>query len=245
MDLSFGTWHLRRCIDMGWLWTFPHARIFDFEVGGHDGAYKCRVHVIVPFIGRKNDTLLAWQQSYNDVHGWYRARIEQPFAHLWHWGLIRNIWCGGPNELYQSVCILLHFTQFCIRRQVRYPPYGPWEHVPPHVRKSTEATVVDDTQNDVGDEVDICALCCQKHTTTECGECHLHYCVECIDPHTCGDKTIYSSVLLVQFERTNLVEQSCEGDSDMLFLFNVVHGWFVASFGRQEAAIGLLGSSIR
>ena len=26
---------------------------FHFEVGGHDGAYKGRVHVIVPFIGRK------------------------------------------------------------------------------------------------------------------------------------------------------------------------------------------------
>ena len=27
---------------------------FDLEVGGHDGAYKGRVHVIVPFVGRKN-----------------------------------------------------------------------------------------------------------------------------------------------------------------------------------------------
>ena len=41
------------------------------------------------------------------------------------------------------------------------------------------------------------------------------------------------------------MEQSCEGDSDMLFLFTVVHGWFVASFGRQEAAIGLLGGFIQ
>ena len=40
------------------------------------------------------------------------------FARLWHWGLVRNIWRGGPNELHQSVRILLHFTQFCIRRQV-------------------------------------------------------------------------------------------------------------------------------
>ena len=32
---------------------------FDFEVGGHDGAYKGRNHVIVPFIGRKNGTLTA------------------------------------------------------------------------------------------------------------------------------------------------------------------------------------------
>ena len=45
---------------------------------------KGRIHVIVPFIGRKNGTLTARQQCYNDVHGWYRARIEQLFARLWH-----------------------------------------------------------------------------------------------------------------------------------------------------------------
>ena len=45
---------------------------------------KGRIHVIVPFIGRKNGTLTARQQCCNDVHGWYRARIEQLFARLWH-----------------------------------------------------------------------------------------------------------------------------------------------------------------
>ena len=73
---------------------------FDFEVGGHDGAYKGRMHVIVPFIRRKNGTLTARQPSYTDVHGWYRARIEQLFARLWHWDLVRNMWRGGPNGLH-------------------------------------------------------------------------------------------------------------------------------------------------
>ena len=43
------------------------------------------------------------------VQGW----IEQLFAHLWHWGLVRNIWCAGPNELHQSVrisCTLHNFV---------------------------------------------------------------------------------------------------------------------------------------
>ena len=38
---------------------------FFFEVGGHDGAYKGRVHVIVPFVGRKKGKLFDCQQSYN------------------------------------------------------------------------------------------------------------------------------------------------------------------------------------
>ena len=38
---------------------------FDFQVGGHDGAYKGGVHVIIPFVGRKNGKLFDCQQSYN------------------------------------------------------------------------------------------------------------------------------------------------------------------------------------
>ena len=38
---------------------------FGFEVGGHDGAYKGRVHVIDPFVGRKNGKLFDCQHSYN------------------------------------------------------------------------------------------------------------------------------------------------------------------------------------
>ena len=44
-----------------------HTRFdfFDFEVGGHDSAYKGGIHVIVPFIGRKNGPFDSWQQSYD------------------------------------------------------------------------------------------------------------------------------------------------------------------------------------
>ena len=162
---------------------------FDFEVGAHDGAYKGRIHVIVPFIGRKNGTLTTCQQCYNGVHGWYRARIEQLFARLWHWGLVRNIWRGGPNELQQSVRILLHFTQFCIQRQVRHPPYGPWEHVPPQIWTDQSNSAA--TQDEAEDEAEVCVLCCQRRSPVAvCDECKEHYCNECIDTHTCGTNVV-------------------------------------------------------
>ena len=41
-------------------------------------------------IGRKNGILTTWQHLYNDVHGWYRVRIEHLFGQLWHWGLVRT-----------------------------------------------------------------------------------------------------------------------------------------------------------
>ena len=99
---------------------------FDFEVGGHDGAYKGWIHVIVPFIGRKNGTLKARQQCYNDVHGWYRAHIEQLFARLWHWGLVRNIWRGAPMSCTsQSVfCCILH--NFASGGKSVTPPTDHW-----------------------------------------------------------------------------------------------------------------------
>ena len=58
---------------------------------------------------------------------------------------------------------------------MRYKPYGPWDHVPPHVW-----AVVDDpstTSRDDCDEddEDVCALCCHKHTTTVCGQCKERY----------------------------------------------------------------------
>ena len=49
------------------------------------------------------------------------------FGQLWH------IWRGSLDELHRSVRVLLHFTRFCIRRQVRHPHYGPWDYAPPHV----------------------------------------------------------------------------------------------------------------
>ena len=38
---------------------------FDSELGGHDGAYKGRVHVIVRFVGRKKGNPVDRQQSQN------------------------------------------------------------------------------------------------------------------------------------------------------------------------------------
>ena len=83
----------------------------------------------MPFIGRNN--LTNQQQDYNDVHGYYRARVEHLFGPLWHWVMVRNIWRGNGTTLHKSIHLLLRLTQSCIRRQVCYPPYGPWPHVPP------------------------------------------------------------------------------------------------------------------
>ena len=81
---------------MEWLWPTMHKR--DLEMGGHDGAYKGKVHVIVPFVRRNNGILADRQQLYNDVHGWYRAWIEQwlcLLCLLLEGGFREGDWGGG------------------------------------------------------------------------------------------------------------------------------------------------------
>ena len=58
----------------------------EFKVGNHDSAYEGRMHSHTPFIGRK--VLTKWQREYNDVHGYYRTRVEHLLARLWHWKVI-------------------------------------------------------------------------------------------------------------------------------------------------------------
>ena len=57
-----------------------HAVISLIDVGGHDRAFKGRVHGIVSFIGRNTGILTAQQQSYNDVHEWSRAGLSNRFC---------------------------------------------------------------------------------------------------------------------------------------------------------------------
>ena len=40
-------------------------------------------------------------------------------------------------------------------------------------------------------KVEVCALCCLKHTTTLCGECNGNYGTKCFDPHIIGAKTVH------------------------------------------------------
>ena len=83
-------------------------------------------------------------------------------------------------------CILRNFA---FAGRCVAPPYGPWEHVPPHVwtDKSNLAT----TQDEAEDEAEVCLLCCHKLSTiTVCGECEEHYCAEYIDTHTCETNVV-------------------------------------------------------
>ena len=98
---------------------------------------------------------------------------------------------GSGTELHEYVRILLHLQQFLIRRQVQYPPYGPWEHVPTHVW-TAPTQVANDDEDVVGDDGGVCAFCCTKSDPEKmsmCDKCELQYCTDCSDTHTCDNVT--------------------------------------------------------
>ena len=108
------------------------------------------------------------------------ARVEHLFAHLWSWRVVRDIWLGSHQDLHANTRILLHFSQFMLRRQKRYQPYGPWEHIPSSIWTEEEAPEVDEEEEDTF----LCQVC-DKRDTSECSTCDLYLCRGCMGEHTC------------------------------------------------------------
>ena len=84
-----------------------------------------------------------------------------------------------------------------MRRQVRHPPapYGPWEHVPPHVRTDQSNSAA--MQDEVEDEAEVCVFCCHKRSTiAACDECKEHYCLILLNVLT---PTLVGAMLFVKY----------------------------------------------
>ena len=127
-------------------------------------ACKCACTVVVRF-PRGGWGTVTWQPS---PRGW--------------WGTVFRSG-GGPSSLGRGR------TK---GGRVWYPPYGPWEHVPAHEWAAPTKEDIDD-DDVVGDNGDVCALCCTKsdpETMSMCDKCQLQYCIDCIGTHTCDNVTV-------------------------------------------------------
>ena len=160
------------------------------------------------------------------------ACIEQSFAHLWHRGLMRNIWRGDPDKLHQSGVFCCISRNFAFRGRCVTPPYGRWDHVPPPVwsNANDSAATKDAGQN----EAEVCALCCHSRSTIAvCSLCNEHYCHERIDPHICGDNTV--SNMTHQFVPCSLLSSR-----DGLQFILLCLGGGVRGFSRGGLTLGWL-----
>ena len=62
--------------------------------------------------------------------------------------------------LHANTCILLHFTQFMVRRQKRYQPYSPWEYIPNFIWRKDKAPEVAERDDDTY----LCQVCGKTET---------------------------------------------------------------------------------
>jgi hypothetical protein len=96
------------------------------EVGLADGIYSGNAHLITPFRKPANKSLPHGAVRYNEVHSFYRARVEHCFGRLWVFSTFRDVWRGkglqGAGELSQRVYVLLHLVNFALKRKLLYEP---------------------------------------------------------------------------------------------------------------------------
>ena len=77
--------------------------------------------------------------------------------------------------------VLLQLQQCLIRIQVQYPPYGSWAHVLAHVWAAC-AQEDNDDEDVVGDDGDVCALCCiecDPQKMSMCDKCQVQCRTDC------------------------------------------------------------------
>ena len=118
----------------------PWAAFSKQAFGLADGAYGNRPRLVIP-CRKAGGTLTGAGASYNNVHSFYRARIEQTFAFFWTFSFVRNGWRGreevGAERFFRYLKVFINFANFYLRRNVRYEPYGPWSHFPEGEASST------------------------------------------------------------------------------------------------------------
>ena len=113
--------------------------------------------------------------------GWYRARVEHVSAHLWHWGIVINVWVSKPDTLHKTVRVLLHTTQFCKNRKVQYQPYSPWGHISEGIWPNQPIASLSEEGD--GPEAPFNVALCYKRGSIKCDTCNLGYYAECDKVH--------------------------------------------------------------
>ena len=114
----------------------------------------------------------------NGLH--FLCQPKCQFAYFWSWRVVCAIWLRSHQDLHANTYIFLHFSQFMMRRQKRYQPYGPWEHMLSSNWAEEEASKVDEQDDDTS----VCQVC-GKRDSSECSTCEFHLCSSCMLQHTC------------------------------------------------------------
>ena len=125
----------------------PLHRIKPREAHLLDGGFGGRRGSITPYPKPKKLDMPPWKAKANDGQSFLRARSEHVLTQLHSWGVCRNMYtkhgCTLPDrlqKLHLMVRAVVHIQQFLNVRNVRYEPYGPWDHFPSGIFGQPKAT---------------------------------------------------------------------------------------------------------
>ena len=100
------------------------------EVALADGAYSGNLRLVAPYRKPKGRHLPPRKERYNQLHSFFRARVEYIFTRTWPYGIMQQVWRGkgldGACELQRRLCVLFKFLTFELCRKVMYEPAGVW-----------------------------------------------------------------------------------------------------------------------
>jgi hypothetical protein len=94
-----------------------------------DGAYIANEQFLSPFRNPVNGQLPIHNLYVNAIISHYRARVEH-INHLFEMhAVFAGRFRGGISLLSDSYFVIAHTTNIGLRRNWRYPAYGPWSHI--------------------------------------------------------------------------------------------------------------------
>ena len=112
-----------------------------------DGGFGGRRGSVTPYPKPKKQDMPEWKTKVNDGHSFMRARSEHVLTQFHCWGVCRDTFrkygASLPDrmqKLHWMVRAVVHIQQFLNARNVRYEPYGEWDHFPPDIFGQPKAT---------------------------------------------------------------------------------------------------------
>jgi len=101
----------------------------EFTLG--DGHFKKCPDVMTQYTHSPNSVLLPWDKEvYCAVHQHYRARVEHINGIFVHHAMYSGRFRSSLHTLISCLHVTAHTLNVSLHREIRYAPFGPWDHVP-------------------------------------------------------------------------------------------------------------------
>lgn len=129
--IAFSGPHLGTFYDAhAFLSTYDQHPLLPWEYLIGDGHFTSIPQILCPYRSPPNGRLSLDQHVINAVISHYRSRVEHS-NHLFNQhATFQQPWRGSVQLLHDITHVSAHTGNVELHRYIRYPPFGPWSHIP-------------------------------------------------------------------------------------------------------------------